>query len=90
MAVCAIESPIRWREIQKELFLQQQGEEGQWVLSKENKELKLSKAVEMISNPLQLDENQRRIMSALLKSCAILYSGKGGITYSVVYLLESA
>lgn len=70
VAVCAIESPIRWREIQKELFLQQQGEEGQWVLSKENKELKLSKAVEMISNPLQLDENQRRITSAFLKSFA--------------------
>lgn len=66
--VCIVESPFRWRMMQKELLAQYQGEEGDWVLSHNDKELKISKTVEIILNPLQLDENQRKLMNAFLKS----------------------
>ena len=66
--VCMVESPVRWREIQKELTSQYDGGEGQWVLSDDGKELKLGKEVEMVFNPLQLEENSRKVMTAFLKS----------------------
>ncbi|MCH5267662.1 MAG: type II-A CRISPR-associated protein Csn2 [Lachnospiraceae bacterium] len=66
--VCIIESPVRWRKIQKEMFSQCQGGDGSWVLSTGEKELKLNKSVEMIFNPLQLEENQRRILNGVLQS----------------------
>ena len=68
--VCIIESPKRWREIQKKLSTQYLGEDGEWVLSDHDKELNFSKTVEMIFNPLQLDENQRKLVTAFLKSFA--------------------
>lgn len=68
--VCIIESPKRWREIQKKLSTQYPGEDGEWVLSDHDKELNFSKTVEMIFNPLQLDENQRKLVTAFLKSFA--------------------
>lgn len=66
--VCVVESPVRWRAMQKELLAQMQGEDGKWVLSEQDKELKISKSVELLLNPLQLEENQRRIMNAFLQS----------------------
>ncbi len=68
--ICIIESPKRWREIQKELSTQYLGEDGEWVLSDRDKEMNFSKTVEMIFNPLQLDENQRRLVTSFLKSFA--------------------
>lgn len=68
--VCIIESPKRWREIQKELSAQYLGRDGEWVLSDRDKEMNFSKTVEMIFNPLQLDENQRRLVTSFLKSFA--------------------
>ena len=66
--VCVIESPVWWREIQKELLAQMQGEDGKWILSEQDKEIKISKSVELIWNPIQLEENQKRIMNAFLQS----------------------
>lgn len=66
--VFLIESAVQWRNIQKELFLQSQGIEGGWILSDDDKEIKFSKSVEMISNPIQLEENQKRVMNAFLQS----------------------
>lgn len=66
--VCVVESPIRWREIQRELLAQQQGEDGGWVLSDQDQEIKINKSVEMIFNPIQLEENQKRIMTTFLQS----------------------
>lgn len=68
--VCVIESPVRWRELQKEMIAQYTEGTGNWVLSEDDKELKFNKAVEMIFNPLQLEENQRKIISVFLKSFA--------------------
>lgn len=64
--ICLVESPVRWREMQKELFAQHRGEEGNWILSEEDKEIKFSASVELIVNPLCLEENQKRIMNAFL------------------------
>lgn len=66
--VLLLESPICWRMIQKELFVQYGGGEGNWVLSHEDKELKIQKSVEMILNPINLEENHKRIMNKFLQS----------------------
>lgn len=66
--VCIVESPICWRKLQKELFVQYRGGDGRWVLSHDDREIKISKSVEMILNPLQLEENQKRIMTGFLQS----------------------
>lgn len=66
--VCAIESPARWRDIQKEFCSQHQGGDGKWVLSDKNTEIKINKSVELILNPIQLEENQRKILNAFLQS----------------------
>jgi len=66
--VCIVESPVRWRDMQRELLAQYHGEEGRWVLSDQEKEIKFNKSVEMIMNPMILEENERRIMNAFLQS----------------------
>lgn len=66
--VCTVESPVWLRKIQRELLDQQRGEEGKWVLSEEDQEIKINKSVELFLNPLQLEENQKRIMTAFLQS----------------------
>lgn len=66
--VCVVESPMRWREIQRELLAQQKGEMGNWVLSEQDQEIKISKFVEIILNPIQLEENEKRIQTAFLQS----------------------
>ena len=66
--VCVVESPVRWREIQRELLAQWQGEKGNWILSEQDKEIKINKSVELILNPVLLEENQKRIMTAFLQS----------------------
>ena len=68
--VCVIESPVRWREIQKELLLQCGGDDGRWVLSDHDKEINIGKNVEMLFNPLQLAENQKKLLSTFIKSLA--------------------
>lgn len=66
--VCTVESPAWLRKIQRELLDQQRGEEGKWVLSEEDQEIRINKLVELFLNPLQLEENQKRIMTAFFQS----------------------
>ena len=51
--VCAIESPTRWRDMQKEFCSQHQGGDGKWILSDNNTEIRINKSVELILNPSQ-------------------------------------
>ena len=64
--ICIVESPVYWRKIQMELLTQCQGKDGKWVLSHDDKELKFLKSVEMIMNPIQLEENQKQIITSFL------------------------
>lgn len=66
--VCIVESPVRWRNMQRELCLQHQGEDGKWVLSEADQEIGICKSVELVLNPLQLEENQKKIMQTFLRS----------------------
>lgn len=66
--VCIVESPVRWRDMQKEFLEQHRGEDGRWILSEGDTEIKINKSVELIFNPIQLEENQKRIMNAFLQS----------------------
>ena len=66
--VFIVESPVRWRDIQRELLSQYHGGEGKWMLSDQEKEIKFNKSVEMIMNPMILEENDRRIVNAFLQT----------------------
>ncbi len=65
--VCLIESPVWWRILQREIYTQVQGGEGRWVLSEEEKELKLSKAAHLILSPIYLDENQKSLWNGVTR-----------------------
>ena len=49
----------------QELFSQQNGEEGEFVLSHKEKELNIAKSVEIIVNPFNVEINGRKILNKL-------------------------
>lgn len=60
-----IESPELYAKYLQELFSQQNGEEGKFVLSNKDKELNLAKNMEIIMNPFQVEINGRKILNKL-------------------------
>lgn len=60
-----IESPKLYAYYLQELFLQQNGEEGRFVLSDKEKELNIAKNMEIIVNPFQIEINGRKILNKL-------------------------
>lgn len=58
-----IEAPELFLKYIQDLYLQSNGREGQFVLSDVNKELRISKFVEVILEPFSLDTNDRRILN---------------------------
>ena len=60
-----IESPKLYAYYLQELFLQQNGEEGRFVLSDKEKELNIAKNMEIIVNPFQVEINGRKILNKL-------------------------
>ena len=60
-----LESPELYAKYLQELFSQQNGEEGQFVLSHKEKELNIAKSVEIIVNPFNVEINGRKILNKL-------------------------
>lgn len=60
-----IESPKLYANYLQELFSQQNGEDGGFVLSDKEKELNLAKNMEIIVNPFQIEINGRKILNKL-------------------------
>ena len=60
-----IESPELFTKYLCELCSQVNGSEGLFVLSEEDKELSISKVVEIISNPLTIDINDKKILTKI-------------------------
>lgn len=60
-----LESPELYAKYLQELFSQQNGEEGQFVLSHKEKELNIAKSVEVIVNPFNVEINGRKILNKL-------------------------
>lgn len=60
-----IESPEYFSKYVQELFSQINGNEGNFVLSSDEKELDISKMMEIIVNPLSVNINDRKIINKL-------------------------
>ena len=60
-----IESPDLFSKYVQELYVQCERKEGQFVLSDNDKELDMSKCVEIIGNPFMVDINSRKILGKL-------------------------
>lgn len=65
--ILVIESPRRFRTLVAELIAQCDGVEGRFVLSEDWQPISISKTCELISEPLSIDINDRRISAALAK-----------------------
>lgn len=60
-----LESPELYAKYLQELFSQQNGEEGDFVLSHKEKELNIAKNIEIIVNPFHVEINGRKILNKL-------------------------
>lgn len=67
-----IESPAAFTEYIQELGRQIAGEEEQFVLSENNKEMSLVKKADLIINPFAVDVNARKILNKLYSELSII------------------
>ena len=65
-----IESPELFSKYVQELFGQINGSEGNFVLSSEEKELDISKTMEIIVNPLSININDKKVINKLYSELA--------------------
>lgn len=63
--VLVVENKKAYSEILQDVWNQVQGQEGRFVLSDKEKQLKISKEVECIFNPFSLNCNDRKIVNKL-------------------------
>ena len=61
--VLCIENPDAYSYIIKNLWQQVNGEDGEMILSEGEKELKISKDMELIANPFAVDCNDKKILN---------------------------
>ena len=90
-----LESPELYAKYLQELFSQQNGEEGPFVLSHKEKELNIAKSVEVIVNPFNVEINGRKILNKLyteleqLSKSEIMYTKTLELTGKIQeYMLE--
>ncbi|MBO5439994.1 MAG: type II-A CRISPR-associated protein Csn2, partial [Clostridia bacterium] len=62
-----IENPIIYRDFIKELYDQLEGSRGKFVLSKDEEILELSKYTEMISDIIQINTENKKIITGIIK-----------------------
>ena len=60
-----IESPDLFTNYLQELINQQKGQDGSFVLSSGKKEVDIAKSIEIITNPLVIDINDKKILSKI-------------------------
>ncbi|MDD3420630.1 MAG: type II-A CRISPR-associated protein Csn2 [Candidatus Gastranaerophilales bacterium] len=64
-AVVVFENQKQFYEAIEDLYKQIQGSEGEWVLSEKDKTLDIEKHIHMITEPLSIDFNTRKIQNKL-------------------------
>lgn len=65
--ILVIENPKCFADIVNDIFMQQNGDEGDFILSEDNKEIAIQKVLNIIINPFSLDFNEKRIVSKLYR-----------------------
>lgn len=68
ITVVVIENPKLWRSIQKSFICQISGEDRGWILSQDDSEVAWNKYVELILNPLLINENSKHILNKFFQS----------------------
>lgn len=63
----AIENPVIFSRFLQNLMMQQNGEEGELLLVEKDTEISFSRRTLLISNPFQVDCNEKRIITSLHK-----------------------
>lgn len=61
-----IESPILLRKYIQELYKQSMGEDGKFILSEEDKILNISKNIEIVLSPLEVDVNEKKYYNKMM------------------------
>lgn len=67
-----IESPALFSKYVQELYAQYQGDEGDFILSDNGRELKLVKELEVIINPFAININDKKILTKLYMELSTL------------------
>lgn len=65
VTLLSIESTEAMRNMVKNLWIQLQGEDGGWKIYENEKEIKISKYCELITNPFSVNINDKKILSGL-------------------------
>lgn len=90
--VIIIENPKFFYDIVNNIYIQQSGEEGDFVLSDANKEISISKSLDIIINPFSMDFNEKRIQSKLYQQLFEVAvektKEKSDINYIAVKIIE--
>ena len=87
-----IENPVTLRNYILELNNQINGEEGSFVLSEKDQEVSIPKNIALISNPITLEFDEKKINSKINKDLLLLTSKNSEIqkkTFPLISMLES-
>ncbi len=76
VAVLAVENPVCMRHLITEIVRQLSGEDGDFILSEDQKILSFGSVVELVLDPFRLDINQRRLLNRVYSDVARLAVGE--------------
>lgn len=62
-----IENPLVMSEVIRDISRQVNGEDGEWILSEQDKIFSIEKGSQFINNPLMVNSNEKRILTRLYK-----------------------
>lgn len=65
VCILSVESPVAYRKVLNDIWSQCNGYEGSFILSENNKELKIQKNVGYIYDPFAINLNDKKILSKL-------------------------
>ena len=86
-----IENPVTFREYAGELLNQISGEEGNFILSKNNEEISISKNIAIITDPLNLQFDEKKINAKINKDILSLIAKNAEIqrdSFPLISMLE--
>lgn len=69
--ILSVENPKIYREFLKDLWNQYKGDDGNFILSDNTKELKMSQKIECIYNIFNINQNDKKIISKLYQELSL-------------------
>lgn len=89
-----IENPLVMSEVIRNISRQVNGEDGEWILSEQDKIFSIEKSSIFLDNPLMVNSNEKRILTRLYKELSeqantLMYEDYTRINSYIVSFLES-